>query len=76
MSSPSGAHRMTPPAVSTAEMAMLAISQKPERVSNILRSSTWITRVSGTRATTAAGVRTLSAVTALMTRSRRAARWR
>ena len=28
---------------------MLAISQKPERVSNILRSSTCVTRVSGTR---------------------------
>ena len=31
-------------------MTMLAISQKPERVSNILRSSTPISRVSGMRA--------------------------
>ncbi len=38
---------------STAVMTMLAMSQKPERVSNILRSSTPTRRVSGMRAAAA-----------------------
>ena len=43
----SGANRMTPTVARRAEIPMLAISQKPERVSNILRSSTPVIRVSG-----------------------------
>ncbi len=43
----SGAQMMTAPVAITAVMAMLAISQKPERVSNILRSSMLIRRVIG-----------------------------
>ena len=38
--SASGANRMTAPVAITARMTTLAISQKPERVLNILRSST------------------------------------
>ncbi len=38
---------MVAPVASTAAMAMLAMSQKPDRVSNILRSSTETTRLSG-----------------------------
>ena len=47
MSSLSGAQRMVAPVASTAVITMLAISQNPDRVSNILRSSTAVTRVSG-----------------------------
>ena len=43
---------------STAVIAMLAISQKPERVSNILRSSTAVTRENGIRTGAFVAVRT------------------
>ena len=45
-----GANAMTAPVAISAEAAMPIISQKPDRVSNILRSSTWRTRVKGIRA--------------------------
>ncbi len=47
-------------------MPMLASSQKPERVSNILRSSTLTTRERGTSARTARCSRTVSTVMVLM----------
>ena len=47
MSSLSGANRITAPVASRAVMPMLVISQKPDRVSNILRSSTPTSRVIG-----------------------------
>ena len=43
---------MTAPVAIRAEAAMPTISQKPDRVSNILMSSTWRTRVNGIRAGT------------------------
>ena len=43
----SGAHRITAAVARTATMPTLAISQKPARVSNILRSSTVTSRVIG-----------------------------
>ena len=43
----SGAHRITAAVARTATMPTLAISQKPARVSNILRSSTLACRVIG-----------------------------
>ena len=42
-----GAQMMTAPVARTAVIAMLAISQNPERVSNILRNSTLTIRLSG-----------------------------
>ena len=48
--SSSGAKTMMAAVASTLAMTMLAISQKPERVSNILRSSTATRRVRGMRA--------------------------
>ena len=44
----SGANTITAMVASVARMPMLAISQNPERVSNILRSSTLRIRLSGT----------------------------
>ncbi len=44
---PSGAHRITAAVASTETMPTLAISQKPARVSNILRSSTFARRAVG-----------------------------
>ena len=43
-----GAQTMTPAVARSAEIKMLASSQKPERVLNILRSSTRITLTIGT----------------------------
>ena len=43
----SGANRITAPVATRAVSTMLAISQKPDRVSNILRSSTPASRVKG-----------------------------
>lgn len=57
---------MTPIVASSAVIAMLAISQNPERVSNILRSSTLVIRVSGIGATSARAVRTWPAAMAVM----------
>ena len=54
---------------STLAMTMLAISQKPDRVSNILRSSTPTRRVSGIRAD-AVRVRPGAAATSAVARSR------
>ena len=48
----SGAHRITAAVARTATMPTLAISQKPARVSNILRSSTPTRRVMGMGRTT------------------------
>ena len=47
VSSESGAHSSTAPVASRAAMPMLAISQKPARVSKHLRSSTEKSRVNG-----------------------------
>ncbi len=47
MISLSGANRITAPVASSAVMAMLVISQNPDLVSNILRSSTPTSRVIG-----------------------------
>ncbi len=47
VSSSFGANRIVAVVASTAAMPMLAISQKPDRVSNILRSSTPTSRVIG-----------------------------
>ena len=44
----SGTNRMTLSVASAAMMPMLAINQNPDRVSNILRSSTLTMRLSGT----------------------------
>ena len=63
-----GGEETVPTMVSRPVMTMLAISQNPERVSNILRSSTWTTRLSGTGAgaVVRAGSRTVGEAVAVM----------
>ncbi len=71
----SGAQRITAAVARTDTMPTLAISQKPARVSNILRSSTFVSRVIGmgviarsrrTTATSEAGAGTAVAVVMLL----------
>ena len=57
-------------------MAMLAISQNPERVLNILRSSTCVTRTNVSRWRTGVPGRSASATLALMSLLLLAGRWR
>jgi hypothetical protein len=57
---------MTPTVARNAVMTMLAISQKPERVSNILRSSTCVTPDKGIARGVARTGKTVPAVMAVM----------
>ena len=63
----SGANTMTAPVARSAAIPMLAISQKPERVSNILRSSTETTRRSGMGRGVGRGVRARPACGSVVT---------